>query len=142
MIDNKLTWKTQIQHIKTKVARGIGMISKIRHFLDDSCLKKMYHSFVQSHISYNILNWTCTHHSFLKPIETKMKKAIRLISFAKTKVDHTAPLFKKHDILPFRDLVNLKKASFMWQITRGYTPSVFNTFFSKNLHNPLRFVLP
>lgn len=66
-IDNKLTWKTQIQHIKSRLARGIGMISRIRYFVDQACLLKMFHSFVQSHVNYNILNWSCTNSSFLKP---------------------------------------------------------------------------
>ena len=37
-IDTKLSWKVQIQHIKTKLARGIGLISKISHFVDQACL--------------------------------------------------------------------------------------------------------
>ena len=93
-IDNKLTWKVQIQHIKTQLARSIGIITKIRHFAKDACLE-LYHSFVQSYINYNIVNWTCTNKTFIEPIEKKLKKAIRVISFSKTKYDHTSPLFKK-----------------------------------------------
>ena len=102
----------------------------------------MYHSFVQSHVSYNLLNWSCTHKTFLKPIETKIKKAIRTISFSKTKYDHTSPLFKKHGILPFFDLVVMKKASLMWQVTHGYAPSTIIHLFQRNQYNQLRFVLP
>ena len=141
-IDNKLTWKPHIQHIKAKLARGIGMISKIRYYLDETCLLKMYHSFVQSHISYNLLNWSCTHKSFLKPIETKMKKAIRTISFSKSKYEHTDPLFKKHAILPFFDLVNFKKASLLWQVTHGYAPATVSKLFTVNQRNQLRYILP
>ena len=54
-IDNKLTWKKQIQHIKSKLAKGIGMISKIRYFVDEACLLKMFYSFVQSYSNYNII---------------------------------------------------------------------------------------
>ena len=71
-IDNKLTWKTQIQHIKSKLARGIGMISKIRYYVDEACLLKMFYSFVQSYLNYNILNWSCTKSSFLDPIVKKL----------------------------------------------------------------------
>jgi len=81
----------------------------------------MYHSFFQSHVDYNLLNWSCTNKSFLKPIENKVKKAIRIISFSKTKYDHTAPLFKKHNILPFYDHIRLKKALFMWKTAHGYS---------------------
>ena len=90
-IDTKLNWKTQIQHIKTKLARGIGMIYRIRYFVDEACLLKMYYSFVQSHVNYNLINWSCTKKSFLEPIEKKMKKAIRIISYSKTRFEHTDP---------------------------------------------------
>ena len=108
------------------------MISKIRYYVDEACLLKMYHSFVQSHIDYNLLNWSCTNKSFLKPIENKVKKGIRIISFPKTKYDHTAPLFKKHNILPFYDHICLKKALLMWKTAHGYSPSVINHLFTKN----------
>ena len=141
-IDNKLTWKIQIQHIKTKLARGIGMISKIRYFVDEACLLKMFHSFVQSHINYNILNWSCTQKTNLTPIENKLKKAIRIISFAPTMYDHTDPLFKQHNILPFHKHVSLRKAIFMWKLAHGYQPGVISNLFTENLHNQQKFVLP
>ena len=141
-IDNKLAWKIQIQHIKTKLARGIGMISKIRYFVDEACLLKMFYSFVQSHINYNILNWSCTQKTNLTPIENKLKKAIRVISFAPTMYDHTDPLFKQHNILPFHKHVSLRKAIFMWKLAHGYQPGVISNLFTQNLHNQYKFVLP
>ena len=141
-IDNKLTWKTQIQHIKTKLARGIGMMSKIRYYLDEACLLKMFYSFVQSHINYNIVNWSCATNTTLKPIETKLKKAVRILSFAKTMYDHTDPLFKLHDIFPFKTHVTYRKAIFMWKIAHGYMQDTISNIFTRNQHNQLKFVLP
>ena len=141
-IDNKLTWKKQIQHIKTKLAKGIGMISKIRYYVDESCLLKMFYSFVQSYINYNIVNWSCTLPNFLDPIEKKLKKAIRIISFAKTKYDHTEPLFKQHRILPFKDQVAYRKNIFMWKVINGYAPKILSEFFVSNEQNLTKFVLP
>ena len=141
-IDNKLTWEIQVQHIKSRLARGIGMISKIRHYVDEACLLKMFYSFVQSHINYNILNWSCTKDTVLKPIETKLKKAIRIISFAKTMYDHSDPIFKQYKILPFKQHVALRKASFMWKVVHGYVPNITTNLFTKNLHNHLKLVLP
>ena len=141
-IDNNLTWKTQIQHIKSRLARGIGLISRIRYFVDEACLLKMYHSFVQSHVNYNILNWSCTNTSFLDPIDKKLEKAIRIISFSPTKYDHTPPLFKEHKILPLSELITLRKASLMWKVVNGYLPDILTKLFTPNLHNQHRFVLP
>jgi hypothetical protein len=141
-IDTQLSWKTQIQHIKSKLARGIGMISRIRYYVDEACLLKMFYSFVQSHINYNILNWSCTRESFLEPVVTKLKKAIRIISFSETMYDHTEPLFKKHKILPFKQHVMLRKAIFMWKLANGYMPNTITKLFTPNLHNQYKFVLP
>ena len=131
-----------IQHIKSQLARGSGMISRIRYFVDQACLLKMFFSFVQSHINYNILNWTCTNSSFLDPIEKKVKKAIRIISFAKTKYDHTIPYFIQHKILPFRELIKLRRATFMLKIKHGYLSNILTNLFTLNMHNQKRFVLP
>ena len=141
-IDTHLKWDIQIQHIKTKLAKGIGMISRIRYYVDKACLQKMFYSFVQSHINYNILNWSCTRESVLSPIEKKLKKAIRIISFSETMYEHTDPLFKQHKILPFKQHVMLRKAIFMWKLTKGYMPDVVKKLFTPNLHNQLKFVLP
>ena len=71
-----------------------------------------------------------------------MKKAVRIISFAKTKYDHTAPLFKHHSILPFHELIKYKKASFLWKISQGYISPPLSSLFTPNEHNPHHFVQP
>ena len=118
------------------------MISKIRHYLGNvTCLKNLYYSFIQSHLNYNLINWSCTYPSYLEPINKKVKKAIRLISFSKTKYDHTSPLFKQHSILPFPELITYKKAIFMWRAAHSFAPQTFiSSLFTKNQHNPLHFI--
>ena len=139
-LDNKLSWKSQIQHIKITLARNIGLISKIRHFAKETC-QKLFHSLILPHINYNILNWTCTHKSNLKPIENKIKKAIRIISFSQSKNDHTGPLFLNNNILPFHDHTQLRRACFMWKVKNNYTPSSISQVFTKNQYNQ-KFIVP
>ena len=133
-IDNKLSWKIHIQHIKTKLARNIGLISKIRHYAKDACLT-LYHSLIQSHINYNILNWTCTHKTNLDSIEKKIKKAIRIISFSQSKNDHTLPLFLEHKILPFHLHSIFRRACFMWKLSNGYISEPVKSIFKVNPFN-------
>ena len=118
------------------------MIAKIRYYVDEACLLKMFYSFVQSYINYNIINWSCTRSGFLDPIEKKLKKAIRIISFAQTKYDHTKPFFEKHRILPFKEQVTYRKAIFMWKVTHGYAPKILTQFFVANEQNTSKFVQP
>ncbi len=140
-IDNKLTWKSHIEHVKTKLSRGNGMISKIRYYVNDLCLLNLFYSFIQSHVNYNLLNWSSTYPSFIEPIELKVKAAVRLISF-KHKYEHTNPLFLKHKILPFMDMIKYKKGNFLWKICKGYIKNPLSNVFVRNTYNPLRFNLP
>ena len=140
-IDNKLTWKAHIEHVKAKLSRGNGMISKIRYYVNDQCLLNLFYSFIQSHLNYNLINWSSTYESHLKSINLKVKAAIRLISF-KNKYEHANPLFLKHKILPFHDTIKYKKGNFLWQICNGYIKKPLSEVFIRNTYNPLRFNLP
>ena len=68
--------------------------------------------------------------------------AIRIISFAQTKYDHTEPFFKKHRILPFKNQVTYRKAVFMWKVFNGYAPNILSEFFVINEQNITKFVQP
>ena len=140
-IDDKLNWKSHIEHVRAKMSKGTGMISKIRYYVDKTCLLNLFYSFVQSHANYNLLNWSCTNQSFLNPIELKLKAAIRLITF-KGKYEHTKPLFSELKILPFSDLIKYKQGSFLWKISKGYTKPPVSKIFTINIYNNLRFNVP
>ena len=121
-------------------SRGNGMISKIRYFVNEQCLLNLFYSFIQSHINYNLLNWTSTCSSFIECINLKVKSAVRLISF-KNKYEHTSPLFLKHSLLSFSDLIKYKKGNFLWKICNGYIRTPVSDIFHCNERNPKRFNL-
>ena len=117
------------------------MISKIRYYVNDHCLLNLYYAFIQSHLNYNLLNWTSTYPSNIKSINLKVKASIRLISF-KNKYEHTKPLFLNKAILPFNELINYQKGNFLWKISNGYIQSPLSEIFIINNYNRYRFNLP
>ena len=42
-IDNKLSWRSHIAHVKAKLSRGNGMISRIRYHVNDTCLLNLFY---------------------------------------------------------------------------------------------------
>ena len=140
LIDNKLTWKPHIQYIKTKLSRATGIISKIRYFSTDNVLLNLYYSFVQSHINYNLLNWSSADKTTLNPIRTCIKKIVRVIQF-ENKYEHTTPLFKKLNILPLDAQIKHKQGIFMWKLSHNLIPPPVSSLFSQLPHNPNKFNL-
>ena len=117
------------------------MISKIRYYVNDLCLLNLYYAFIQSHLNYNLLNWTSTFPSLIEPINLKVKAAVRLISF-KNKYEHSGQLFLNKGILPFYELIKYKKGNFLWKISNGLIKSPLADIFTINTYNRNRFNLP
>ena len=57
LMDQHLSWKYQISHISKKVSRGVGILSKLRHFLDSKLLRNIYYCLVYSYLNYGVLAW-------------------------------------------------------------------------------------
>ena len=60
IVDNKLDWKPQIQHLQKKLARSVGIIAKLRYYLDRKNLITMYYVFFlfTSLIRYIRMGWS------------------------------------------------------------------------------------
>ena len=49
-IDDKLTWKNQINYLWSKLSKVCDMVYKLRHYVSLSTLKLVYHSIFHSNI--------------------------------------------------------------------------------------------
>jgi hypothetical protein len=79
-IDSKFNFRYHINHISNKLSRAFFFLRKSKHFLTPSALKSLYFSLIHCHLTYALPIWSSTLFSHLKPIVTKQKIAIRLIT--------------------------------------------------------------
>ena len=126
-IDSKLNWKDHCNSVSIKLSRGNAILSKLRHFVDFSTLKSIYHSFFESNFNYANIVWAqnvnCTHRLFLL-----QKKALRIINFA-DRFSHTNPLFKASDIIKFHDKVSIDNCIFISKALLNLLPPIFDDWF-------------
>ena len=54
-IDMNLTFDFHISNIAYKISRTVGIISKIRHYLPETALLKIYYAQIQSHLLYGLI---------------------------------------------------------------------------------------
>ena len=81
MIDNHLNWKHHISIISQKISRGIGVMYRIREFVDQGVLKGIYYSLIYSHIVYAIQVWGSAGENELLKILKLQKKAVRMMTY-------------------------------------------------------------
>ena len=130
LIDNKLTWKNQIDAINLKLSKGIGLLAKIRHFVPKSVLRSLFFTFINPHTDYNLLNWGMAPDTYLETVAKKIKKAVRIISFEDND-SPSIPLHKNLNILPLTCSIKVKYAKFMWKLYHNLLPiSLSSNFYS------------
>ena len=127
-IDSNLNWKHQILHVSKKIKRCVGILSKVRHFVNTSIFSMLYYTLIYPFLSYLVITWGNTYTTTLKPLFIQ-KKAVRLMTFSDFRA-HSTPLFYKLRFLKFPDIIFLNNALFMYDFHSGSLPLVFRTFFT------------
>ena len=117
-LDEQLSWKYHINHVKTKVAKSLAYISTSQNSLTREVKKLLYKSIVEPHLNYALPIWGGAAESLLKPIITIQKKAVRMATEAKYNA-HATPLFGRIKSLNFTDLYRLRCAEVAMRIVKG-----------------------
>ena len=79
IVDEKLKWTKHIKTVKSKMCRYVGIMYKIKNLLPIQARLQVFHSFVQSHISYCSLVWGFSSKSNIETLFASQKKGLRAV---------------------------------------------------------------
>ena len=99
-IDNKLSWKYQINHVHKKLQTANYIMATIKNIFPTNIKKLIYHALAQSHIDYGLPIWFEKNKT--KQIYQVQKKLVRNITNSKYNA-HSDLLFNKLHILKIKD---------------------------------------
>ena len=68
IIDNKLNWHEHIIYIKNKISKSIGIIYKVRKFVEKQTIKNMYYTFVFPYLIYCNEIWGNACQAYVDPL--------------------------------------------------------------------------
>ena len=114
-LDEHLNWKKQIDHVSSKIAKNIGILYKLRHYLNLHMLKQLYYTLIYPYINYGAASWGNTYPTNLKKICSKQNQCIRSIFFAANR-ESANIFYELLSILKFDNIVKLKISSFVHKI--------------------------
>ena len=111
------------------------ILVKLHSSLPRNILKKIFFGIVYPHILYCLPVFGVASYSATKPVETMLKRFIRLISGSRNLLSHTTPMFRELKLLKFKDLVELQLLKYMHRILNNKTCN----FLKNSLqHNQIR----
>ena len=139
-LDDKLTWHQHINHIATKISRGLGMIGRVRNMLPFSVLRTLYFSLVYPYLNYCCIIWGGASATALRKIEVLQNRAVRLITRAPFR-SSSSPIYNRLHFFKIVDLHILQIAIFMFKVKHEQLPaSCLNYFKLSSVSYSLRVV--
>ena len=117
IIDNKLTWQDHIYYIKNRIAKSMGIIYKIRKYVDMQTLINLYYSIEKEKKPYLIYCnevWGHANNIYTDSLVKLQNNIIRILTHSYYNA-HTEPLFRQLNILDFHKLVIQRTALMMFK---------------------------
>ena len=141
IVDENLTWAKHISTLRTKMARYIGIMYKLKRMLPLKTRIQIYQSFVQSHINYCSLVWGFCAKSHIEKIFRAQKKGLRAVipGYIQyryrdgTPAGHTKPFFNDYKILSVQGVIVFNALLFMHKLRHfpsSLPPSIRETISS------------
>jgi len=128
-IDPNLNWKYNTKILASKLSRAVGMLSKIRHYVNKKTLKSIYFAIFDSHLSYGSIIWAQdSNNQNVTRIMRLQKKAVRIMNFAHY-LDHTDPIFNQLGILKFTDKVEVQNMLLVSDSLNSKLPTILNNMY-------------
>ena len=136
--DEYLSFKPHIDMLCTKISRSLFCLNRVKNFLDQESIRKLYFAMVHSNLAYGINVYGSANKTNLGKLVVKQKQAIRTVCNVNYR-DHTVPLFKKLKVLPLEKLIEYARIKFMHNFHFKRLPLSFaNTWMSNIERNPDR----
>ena len=131
LIDNKLTFNNQTDHIKKKLIKSNCLLAKLPHFVPQKLLLNLYNAHIQPSIDYCSLVWSSAPKTYLKEISDVQNKSMRIINFCKPP-QATIPLYKTSKMLPLYSNINFSSGKLVWKYSNNKLPEATKNIFSEH----------
>ena len=66
MIDSNLSWKSQVSYITKKIKQNIGILFKLRYYVNSDILVELYYALIYPFLTYGLISWINTYSSTTK----------------------------------------------------------------------------
>ena len=76
-MDDKLNFLEHIKFLEKRILRSVGILSKLKNYLREHGLFKLYHTLVDSHLIYGLIVWGNTYPTYLAKLIKLQNKALR-----------------------------------------------------------------
>ena len=127
-VQNNLKWDTHIQHITGKIAKGIGIINKVKNKFEETTLIQLYYAFVYPYINYCNLVWGNAGTLHINRIIKLQKRAFRIIHQLPPR-SSVSEIMKQKFFFSAMQVYYYQLLLFVFKCIKGLVPSLFSSYY-------------
>ena len=128
IVDEKLTWKEHCKQMCSTISKYVGIMHKVKHYVNNHALRMLYHSLINSRAQYGITAWGKAASCHLQPISVVSNRVMRCLNTDEL-LTNKAAIYKMQKILQLKDIYNLEVSKFMYKYTTSQLRATFNNYF-------------
>ena len=130
ILDSNLNWKSHVSNLVTKLSRSVGMMFKLRHYLNKNARMMVFNSLFLTHVRYGILCWGRANKTTLQPLTRLLNKMLKCINFCSYQHVQMPALYKACNVLQLDDICKLEICKFMFKLHKQLLPKNFSKYFT------------
>ena len=130
-VDQHLSWREHIYHISSKIAKNVGILSRIAKVIPLRIRSTLYFTLIYPYLSYCNIVWACAYKSHLDKLYTLQKRAVRFVANIPYR-SHTKSSFFLHKLFNIGQIRELQIGIFIFRYFHNLLPSIFHGFFHLN----------
>ena len=129
VVSEDLNWKYHIEKITLKIAKGIGLLKKLKNKLNVSTLIQLYYSFIYPYLNYCNIIWGMAPKTYVNKLFLLQKKIIRVI-FRLGFRESTCEILETLNMLTIYELNVFNLCVFMRKLLMNNVPCILRERFS------------
>ena len=133
IVDNKLSWKSHINHVHSKISKGVGILYRARQLVYGETLQTLYESLIKPYFEYCVTIWGNTYNTYLNKLHLLQKKLVRILTYS----DYIAPtkgLMKARKIMTIYAMHKYYVGLFVYKSLNNLFPDFMCNIFKPNIN--------
>lgn len=131
IVDQHLSWKEHIDTISTKIAKNLGILTRLSKVLPPKARSTLYYSLIYPYLTYCAIIWASAYKSNLNKLVIIHKRALRFVANIPHGA-HTEGEFIRRKMLKIEQIKRLQIGIFMYRVAHNQLPTVFQNYFLNN----------
>ena len=129
IFDDSMSWKSHIEYITQKISSAIGVMYRLKNYVNSKILRDVYYAIAFSHLNYGITSWGSAPPTNLDELQRKQNHCIRIV-YDLDRMCIRNNMYFTHKFLKINEIFHSECLKFMHRFHNNNLPQAFNNYFN------------